>query len=272
MHKSKTLDPPTHRIKFTFWLLLLSGQALLLELPQQLVIAQPEFVLPSSPGDSPEQTPDIQKQFQDPASPSTSRNSSSITVVSASSGFSNALAYQADSNFTLTAPVKEEGEDLPPPKSSSARTGMQYQPLVTMTFNTAPSAGELPKDDSAQWFQAPTAESQIWCSTSHRPTLDVYWRSWAMAYRPLYFEDITLERYGHHCRCLQPIISGIKFYAQVPFLPYKLTAKPPCELTYNSGHFRPGCRVSPHRYRCRKSWRAALVQGAVVTGMVFLIP
>jgi hypothetical protein len=49
------------------------------------------------------------------------------------------------------------------------------------------------------------------------------WKTWEspnICYRPLYFEDANVERYGIHCR-LQPAVSGVHFLTNVFALPYK---------------------------------------------------
>jgi hypothetical protein len=94
-----------------------------------------------------------------------------------------------------------------------------------------------------------------------------------MAHRPLYFEEINLERYGYGCHdCLQPFASAAHFFATVPALPYCIGANCPGECQYTLGHYRPG---SCPPWRCHRppvSALGALAEGGVWTGMVFLIP
>ena len=99
------------------------------------------------------------------------------------------------------------------------------------------------------------------------------WEASSLCHRPLYFEEVNLERYGYSCcRVLQPVISGAHFFSIVPILPYKMTIQPPCERVYTLGHYRPGS-LAPYRIH----WpplrpTAAGVQGALVTGLIFAIP
>lgn len=77
------------------------------------------------------------------------------------------------------------------------------------------------------------------------------WRSWSattytfkassLCHKPLYFEDVQLERYGHSWNpALQSILSGAHFITCVAFLPYNMAVNPPNECMYTLGYYRPG--------------------------------
>ncbi len=53
------------------------------------------------------------------------------------------------------------------------------------------------------------------------------WRGAQFCHRPLYFEDICLERWGICHSCLQPAISGIKFFGTALLLPMNMCHTPP---------------------------------------------
>jgi hypothetical protein len=108
------------------------------------------------------------------------------------------------------------------------------------------------------------------------------WEATSFCHRPLYFEEINLERYGFFCcdhRCggipaalVQPVLSGAHFFAAIPALPYKMTLHPACECIYTLGHYRPGSCV-PHRvHHVPLRPLPAAVQACAVTGLVFAIP
>ena len=65
------------------------------------------------------------------------------------------------------------------------------------------------------------------------------WDAPAMYFKPLYFEDVNLERYGIHAGCLQPLASFGSFFGRCAFLPYRLLVQPPCECIYTLGYERP---------------------------------
>jgi hypothetical protein len=83
------------------------------------------------------------------------------------------------------------------------------------------------------------------------PILDYYWKATELCHRPLYFEEINLERYGHSLRCGQPLISAVHFYGTVAAMPVKLVLEPPCQCVYTLGHFRPGSCVPFEVYHPR---------------------
>lgn len=66
------------------------------------------------------------------------------------------------------------------------------------------------------------------------------WDSPNVYYRPLYFEQANLERYGNACPRMQPAISGLHFLSNVLTMPYQGVSRPhqPCE--WGLGYYRPG--------------------------------
>ena len=56
-----------------------------------------------------------------------------------------------------------------------------------------------------------------------------------------------LERHGYErCPTLQPLVSGAKFFATFPALPYLMTVNPPGQIQSQLGYFRPGTTVYPY--------------------------
>ena len=67
------------------------------------------------------------------------------------------------------------------------------------------------------------------------------WKASSLCHKPLYFEEVALERYGHSLNPLmQPIFSGVHFFATIPILPYLMGVYPPNECQYVLGYYRPG--------------------------------
>jgi hypothetical protein len=67
------------------------------------------------------------------------------------------------------------------------------------------------------------------------------WTASSLCHRPLYFEDVQLERYGHSAGpLLQPFLSGAHFYTSIALLPYNMGLYPPKECMYALGYYRPG--------------------------------
>ncbi len=90
---------------------------------------------------------------------------------------------------------------------------------------------------------------------------------------PRYFEDRMLERHGHRrLDCLQPAISGARFFGTVAMLPYLMTVRPACECEYTLGYYRPGSQVPGFFQRPPYDRDAVIVQSAVSSGLMIALP
>lgn len=99
------------------------------------------------------------------------------------------------------------------------------------------------------------------------------WKASALCHKPLYFEEIYLERYGQvRFPLLQPAISGAKFVGSIPVLPYKMGLEPPDECMYVLGYYRPGSCAPYLRERIPVQADAIALQAAFVGGIIWLIP
>lgn len=91
-------------------------------------------------------------------------------------------------------------------------------------------------------------------------------------YRPLYFQEKNLERYGRSWGPVQPVVSGARFFATIPALPYLMTVYNPrtCydwQYPYPAGFAAPRVRELPPF-----SPLAGGVESAAALGLIFLIP
>jgi hypothetical protein len=99
------------------------------------------------------------------------------------------------------------------------------------------------------------------------------WKASALCHKPLYFEELQLERYGHTAGpVVQPFLSGAHFFASIAFLPYKMGINPPNECIYQLGLYRPGSCAPWLAEPFPISLRGALLQSGAVLGGVYLIP
>lgn len=106
-----------------------------------------------------------------------------------------------------------------------------------------------------------------WCEITYM------WKASGLCHKPLYFEEVQLERYGHSWGpIVQPILSGAHFFGTLPVLPYKMGLKTPNECVYTLGYYRPGdCApylIDPIPFTCR----AALFQAGGVVGAAAILP
>jgi hypothetical protein len=99
------------------------------------------------------------------------------------------------------------------------------------------------------------------------------WKASELMHKPLYFEEVALERYGHTAGPIwQPVISSGHFFANIAVMPYKMGIHPMTECQYALGYYRPGNCAPWQLPAVPLSGRGALYQAKVVTGSVFLLP
>lgn len=101
----------------------------------------------------------------------------------------------------------------------------------------------------------------------------VTWYASNLCHKPLYFEDIQLERYGHTKGPIrQPVRSAANFLIRTALLPYQMALHPPNECQYPLGLYRPG-NCAPY-LRTPFPWnRQALVrQASFVSSGISIIP
>lgn len=101
----------------------------------------------------------------------------------------------------------------------------------------------------------------------------VTWKASGACHKPLYFEDVQLERYGHELGpVVQPVISTARFFGDVVVLPYKMGINPMNECQYSLGYYRPGSCAPWSVGPVPISLRGALMQANVVTGAALVLP
>jgi hypothetical protein len=106
----------------------------------------------------------------------------------------------------------------------------------------------------------------------YEPTT-VAWKASGLCHKPLYFEEIQLERSGHeYGPIIQPAISSVHFFKNIAFLPYKMGINPMTECQYTLGHYRPGNCAPWSIEPIPLSLRGAAAQAKVVTGAVLVLP
>jgi hypothetical protein len=100
-----------------------------------------------------------------------------------------------------------------------------------------------------------------------------FWQAPNTFSHPLYFEDVMLERHGHErCPCLTPVLSGVRFFATIPMLPYLGAVREPCDCVYTLGYHRPGSCAPRLLQRPPYERRAAVIQAAATAGAFIAIP
>ena len=99
------------------------------------------------------------------------------------------------------------------------------------------------------------------------------WEASNLYHMPLYFDDPTLERYGHtHHELVQPFVSTARFGVQLFGLPYSTAIDPICKKRYTLGFYRPGECVPYLYHQVPLNEDAFSTTLAFYTGMFFLFP
>ncbi len=140
---------------------------------------------------------------------------------------------------------------------------------------------DLSEDDLcfvSGWWKLPAE-----CAIAGHREIDIYSRGWmpstvawhasALCHKPLYFEQVQHERYGHSAGPFrQPWIDGAHFFGSAIMLPYKMALDPPWECEYALGYYRPGSCAPYHIPPFPFSPRAAMAQAGFVVGGIYVIP
>ncbi|MDR0870179.1 MAG: hypothetical protein LBN39_05230 [Planctomycetaceae bacterium] len=157
-----------------------------------------------------------------------------------------------------TAAKTKTGTGIPCPDEAG------FKSIRDISVDIRPSSGALPEE-------CPLITTSY--TGRHFVRTCFQWKASAVCTKAAYFEDVQLERYGHSiCPVLQPVISGAKFFAAVPLLPYKMGITPPNECVYTLGHYRVG-NCSPYMLDPFPiSVRAIAFEAAAVGGAVAVIP
>jgi hypothetical protein len=136
--------------------------------------------------------------------------------------------------------------------------------IKDLTTNILPPEGDLPHD-------CPLG-NEVFQQRQFSP-ITYTWTASGLCHKPLYFEDVQLERYGHMAGpWVQPLASGAHFFATIPILPYKMGLEPPNECMYTLGYYRPG-NCAPYLFDpLPLSVRGALFEAGGWIGGCFLFP
>lgn len=107
----------------------------------------------------------------------------------------------------------------------------------------------------------------------HWPLITYTWKASALCHKPLYFEEVQLERYGHSAGpIVEPLLSAAHFFITVPLLPYYMGVDPPQECQYTLGYYRPGDCAPYMLDPFPLSVRGAILEAGAVGGVVWVIP
>ena len=102
---------------------------------------------------------------------------------------------------------------------------------------------------------------------------DLHLESRALCHKPLYFEEVQLERYGHSAGpIVEPLLSAAHFFVTIPLLPYYMGVDPPCECQYSLGYYRPGSCAPFMVEPFPLSLRGAAFEAGAAAGAAIVLP
>ena len=193
----------------------------------------------------------------------------------------DAKSLQADP-FADDAPSEEEIPTPPPAAETDVVPGAMdddqdrfARQVTDVPLDIRPPKGDLPPDLAPEEVAGSNAEQRGRpgsCTPDGREPIVCSFTPWTICYRPLYFEDIELERYGRTFGVVQPAVSAAHFFCSLPIMPYKLTARPPRSCECSNGFSRLGDMPLPGYGDWVFSLDAAAVEAAVMTGLVLALP
>jgi len=161
-------------------------------------------------------------------------------------------------------PMEEQLTQAPPLKPDECPPFGRMRRISEITNDISAKPGKFPKECPLQEGEFTPREWEPVVFT---------WKASGLCHKPLYFEQVAVERYGHSLGpILQHVAAGTHFFLTIPILPYKMGLNPPDECVYPLGYYRPGSCAPWILDPIPLSVRAALAEGGVWTGMVFLIP
>jgi len=188
---------------------------------------------------------------------------------------------QKRSNFALTAPVRPWYDYAGRPLADGRLVDLEYDSIIIESSTgerLALSIRELSDSDtvyvSESWGLPVTCSlgDQTLAARSFEPTT-VAWKASGLCHKPLYFEEIQLERSGHEWGpAIQPVLSTAHFFTNVAFLPYKMAINPMTECQYALGHYRPGSCAPWSIEPIPLSLKGLAAQGAAIGGAVMILP
>jgi hypothetical protein len=186
------------------------------------------------------------------------------------SGDENAPPVFADDPEEVATPRSLPATPFKPGSDESDLDRFNRQ-VTDVPIDIRPTEGDLPPDLSAARMAGEPTIDETWPSGEPGDVFCTY-TPWTICYRPLYFEDIKLERYGCNVGCLQTGLSGVRFFSSIAALPYKMTVRRPRSCECSNGFSRCGDCPLPGYGRREFRIDASLIEAAAVAGVVYILP
>ncbi|MBM4089944.1 MAG: hypothetical protein FJ276_11055 [Planctomycetes bacterium] len=145
-------------------------------------------------------------------------------------------------------------------------------PVTALDLNVRGVASRRPPDVAADYFANAGEAGHVLGTTRQWAPSHFAWQAPALCHRPLYFQDVNLERHGLSYGWGQPAVSTAHAFGRFAMLPYMMAVQPPWEHVYALGYERPGCCVPVHWHTMPLRARGVAAQAMAVTGLIFIVP
>ncbi len=185
-----------------------------------------------------------------------------------------AVLQPSPSVSSLPAPTEEPAltEEQIAEAEEIAAIDVDFKPINAMSALTAPVAGELPKNYAAARFAREGEVTHRMGFSRANLETTMMWEAPASSHRPLYFEDINLERHGYKVPVFQPALSAAHFFGHLPLLPYMMVSDKHRDPQYTLGHYRPGDYAPYSLYVRRFRIDASAAELATAAAFIFAFP
>ncbi|MDZ4783390.1 MAG: hypothetical protein SGJ19_24350 [Planctomycetia bacterium] len=133
-------------------------------------------------------------------------------------------------------------EMTPPLAGGPPNVATIQLPLPRLEIDIRPTTGTLPEDIALEYVRG---QGQVAGDVGPRWYLSPYsWEAPGLFHRPIYFEDVALERHGRsRCAPLQPVLSAARAAGQFVILPAQMVVHRPLDCVYTLGYGKP--RIPP---------------------------
>lgn len=143
-----------------------------------------------------------------------------------------------DDEDDLLLDDEEDEDDFDSKPPEAPMTTWNLKPMTSITPGIRPVSGKSPADQS---WQLTNRGSMPIVNSSKL----FAWTAPNITHQPLYFEDVSLERYGQTRGLIkQPFVSGLHFLKSAAFLPYYSLYDPINSCDGPLGYCRPGDSVN----------------------------
>jgi len=169
---------------------------------------------------------------------------------------------------TLVAEEDNPAETKTATMRNTLRLEKLRKPLTDIRIEATAGENKTPTSEAAQLLgdQASTA---VTSSGESIPLPDRYTVS--SCHRPLYFEELNLERCGSTYGCATNLVSGIHFLTNAAMLPYRMaTQRPDCPVQ-SHGDCQSCQQYSNDIEPFSRKPRATIVEATAIAGLIFLL-